>query len=88
MVAVGTAVLFGAIAAAHLTGLIQKLPFLKEHITTGLMIISFIIVIVATRFKSGVLRAVMIGLAGGSFFIGLLQIEFVQNNLARIATRT
>mgnify|MGYP007025394177 CR=1 FL=1 len=88
MVAVGTAVLFGAVAAAHLTGLIQRIPFAKEHVTIALIIFSFIIITVATRFKSGVLRAVMIGLAGGSFFIGILQIDFVQNNLAKIAARS
>lgn len=88
LVAVGTAVLFGTVAAAHLTGLIQKVPFLKDHITVGLLIVSLIIIMIATKFKSGVMRAIVIGFAGGSFFIGLLQIDFIQNNLAKIAARS
>lgn len=88
IVAVGAAMVFGTLAANKLTELVGKIPFLQDHITVGLILVSIIILLIAVKMKGGVFRAIAIGLAGGAFFIGVLQIDFVQNSLAKIAARS
>lgn len=87
VVAVGSAMLFGTLAADKLTELIGNVPFLSDHITIGLIAVSIVILLIAVKVKGGVVRGLAIGLAGGAFFIGLLQVDFVTNALARIAPR-
>jgi len=88
VLAVGSAMIFGTLAASKLTELVGNIPFLQNHVVFGLMLISVIILIVAVKMKSGVLRAIVIGFAGGSFFIGLLQVSAVSNLLAKLPVRS
>ena len=84
VLAVGSALIFGTLASNKLTEFIGKVPFLSEHITFGLIGISIVILIISAKMKSGVLKAIVIGLAGGSFFIAILQVDIVRENLANI----
>ena len=87
VVAVGAAMVFGTLAASKLTELIGNVPFLSDHITIGLIAVAIIILLIAVKLKGGLVRGIAIGLAGGAFFIGLLQIDAVSNILAKIAPR-
>jgi len=84
VLAVGTAILFSATAAAKLTELISGVPFLQDHVVFALIGISVVILIVTVKMKSGIVKAVTIGLAGGSFFIALMQVDSVRNVLKSV----
>lgn len=86
VLAVGAALLFGTVAAGFITNLVLKIPFLNEHITIALVALSVVILIVALKMKSGTFRAIVIGLAGGSLFIGLLQVEAVRSTISQITS--
>lgn len=87
VVAVGAAMIFGTLAAAKITELIGNVPFLNDHITVGLIAIAIIILLIAVKLKGGLVRGIAIGIAGGAFFIGLLQVDYISNALAKIAPR-
>lgn len=87
VMAVGAAILFGSVAASHLTNFISNLPFARDHVTFALIGLSVFILIFAVKMKTGTLKAIVIGLAGGTFFIGILQVDFVANALRTIQLR-
>lgn len=84
VIAVGAAILFSAVAANKITELIQGIPFLQDHVVFALVGISVVILIIGIKMKSGVIKAVIIGLAGGSFFVGLMSIPTIANGLAQV----
>ena len=84
VLAVGAALLFGTAAAGFITNFILKIPFLNQHVTIALVGLSIVILLVAIKMKGGTFRAIAIGLAGGSLFIGLLQVDFVRETISSV----
>ena len=84
VLAVGTAILFSSLAAAKLTEIISGVPFLQDYVVYALIGVSVVILIVAVKMKSGFVKAITIGLAGGSFFIALMQVSSVRKVLASV----
>jgi hypothetical protein len=87
ILAVGSAILFSSVLAGHLTGFISQLPILKDHVIVGLILISVVIILIAIKMKGGsTFRAIAVGLAGGTFFIALLQIPTVARTVGQITS--
>ena len=81
VVAVGSAAILAPFAQPFIEEQIRKLPFARDHITAAMIIISIIILLIATKMKAGVLRGIVIGIAGANFFIGI--VPFVQKQISR-----
>lgn len=87
VIAVGAAILFSAVAANKITELIKNVPFLQDHVVFALIGISVVILIIGIKMKSGAIKAIVIGLAGGSFFVGLMSVPMIANGLAQVQSR-
>lgn len=65
IVAVASAIIVTPFIMGFVTQFIDSIPFLRDHVTIGLVVSAFIIFILASKIKSMMLRAVAIGVAGG-----------------------
>jgi len=64
MIVAGSAILVAPVLLGSIERLRQKVPFLKDHITIGLVIAAFAISIIAYMLQ-GKLRLIVLGVAAG-----------------------
>ena len=71
VIAVASSVFITPIVQPFVASIIGKIPFLRQHLTIGLVLAGLLIFILASRIKAGFLRAIIIGVAGSLFIIGV-----------------
>ena len=81
VIAVGSAAILAPFLQPFIEEQIRNIPFARDHITIAMILISIIILLIATKMKSGVLRGIVIGVAGANFFIAI--VPFVQTQIGR-----
>lgn len=84
VIAVGSAALLAPIVEPYITSFLSKIPGFNKFGTWILLGFSILILLLAGKMKSGALRAVVIGVAGATFFIGIIP---VVNPLIRRITK-
>jgi len=80
VIAVGSAALLAPFLQPFIEEQIQNLPFARDHVTIAMIVISIIILLIATKMKTGVLRGIVIGVAGANFFIAIVPLVQTQLN--------
>lgn len=80
VIAIATSVFLVPIVQPFIDSIISKIPFLKNHRTLALIVAGVVIFFVASKVKSSIFRAVVIGIAGSLFILGLSPIinQFVR----------
>jgi len=80
VIAIATSVFLVPIVQPFVDSILSKIPFLNQHRTLGLIVAGVIIFMVASKVKSQIFRAVIIGIAGSLFILGLSPIinQFVR----------
>jgi len=71
VLAVGSAVLIAPILTIHLRNWLSKVVP-NDYMTIAIVAVSIVILLAATKIKSNIFRAVMIGFAGANFFVAVL----------------
>jgi len=71
VIAVGSAALIAPLLEPHINGFIAKIPILGKHPFIALTVFAILLLLVAAKMK-GVVRAVLIGVAGANFFIAVI----------------
>ena len=80
VIAIASSVFITPIVQPFVNRFIQSVPLLRNHTTTALIIVGLIIFLIASRIKQGILRAVIIGVAGSLFILGIAPVvnQFVR----------
>ena len=80
VVAVASSVFITPLIQPFINRFIQRIPFLRNHATVALVLVGLVIFLIASRIKSGLLRAVAIGVAGSLFILGIAPVvnQFVR----------
>lgn len=84
VIAVGSAAIISPIVEPYITAFLARIPGFNKFGTWILVGFSIIVLLLAGKMKSGSLRAVVIGVAGATFFIGIIP---VVNPLIRRITK-
>ena len=71
VIAIATSVFLVPLIQPFVNSFIAKIPFLNQHYTIALIIVGVIIFMVASKVKSATFRAIVIGVAGSLFILGL-----------------
>jgi len=81
VIAIGTSVFIVPLIQPFVDRLIARIPFLSAHRTIALIVVGLVIFILAGKMKQGGLfRAIVIGIAGSLFIIGVAPVinQFVR----------
>lgn len=80
VIAIATSVFLVPMIQPFVDRLISKIPFLSNHKTIALILVGVVIFFVASKVKSAIVRAIVIGIAGSLFILGLSPIinQFVR----------
>lgn len=80
VIAIATSVFLVPMVQPFVDSIIAKIPFLNKHRTLALMVVGIVIFFIASKVKSQIFRAVIIGIAGSLFILGLSPIinQFVR----------
>ena len=80
VIAIATSVFLVPIVQPFIDSIIAKIPFLNKHRTLALIVAGVAIFFVASKDKSSTFTAVVIGVAGSLFILGLSPIinQFVR----------
>ena len=65
IVAVASAIIVTPFIIGFVENFVGSVPFLRDHVTIGLVLGAFVIFILASKIKNTTFRAVAIGVAGG-----------------------
>lgn len=79
-IAIASATFLTPIVQPFVNRILASIPFLRNHQTLALVIFGLIIFLLASRIKSGIMRSVVIGVAGSLFILGIAP---VVNSLVR-----
>lgn len=72
VIAIATSVFITPLVQPFVDRLIARIPFLNQHRTIALIIVGVIIFMMAAKLKAGgFVRAIVIGIAGSLFIIGV-----------------
>lgn len=71
IIAIGSAIIVTPFIIGLVENFVDNVPFLKDHVTIGLVLAAFAIFILATKIRSSMFRAVAIGIAGGLLITAL-----------------
>jgi len=83
MIAVASAVLITPVILATVTGLLSRVPFLRDNFAIGMLIGSLLIFIIASM-VGGMLRSVLLGISAGVLLVGIQSTTFAQGLLNRL----
>ena len=72
IVAIISASVLAPVIQPFVTDFINKIPIARDHVTIALIIISIVVLLIAVKMKSGVFRAIIIGIAGSFLVIGAI----------------
>jgi len=80
VIAIATSVFLVPMIQPFVDSLIQRIPFLNKYRTLALILIGIVIFFMASKVKSPTFRAIIIGVAGSLFILGLSPIinQFVR----------
>lgn len=79
VIAVGSAILIAPIVAPYISDFLDNYPLIKDHMTIAMTVLSILILLISVKMKAGLFRAVVIGVAGSTLFIGVY--PWVQKNI-------
>ncbi len=65
IVAVASAIIVTPFIIGFITNFVDSVPFLRDHVTIGLILSAFLIFILSSKIRNITFRAVAIGIAGG-----------------------
>lgn len=71
VIAVFSAAIVTPIIAPYVQQWVAKIPFLQDHLTIATLLFAAVIFIIANRVNHGMVRAIMVGVAGAFLLIGL-----------------
>lgn len=71
VIAIGASVFLTPIVQPFINRFIAQIPLLRNHATIALVLVGLIIFMIASRIKQGTMRAVIIGVAGSLFILGI-----------------
>lgn len=75
VIAIASASLLTPFLQPMIDGLIAKIPFLRDHRTVALIVIAVIVFMIAAKAKAGgVIRAIIIGVAGSMFLLAVIPV--------------
>ncbi len=83
VIAVGSAILITPILLSGITGIVSRVPLLRDHFAIGMVVASFILFVISASF-SGMLRAVALGISAGILIVGLQSTSIVQGFLSKL----
>lgn len=69
VIAIGSASFVAPLIEPHISKFIDSIPILRNHGRLAILGLSILILLLASRMKSGVFRAIVIGVAGANFFV-------------------
>lgn len=80
VIAIATSVFLVPMVQPFVDKIIARIPFLNQHRTLSLVLVGVIVFFIASKVKSAIVRAVVIGIAGSLFILGLSPIinQFVR----------
>lgn len=74
VIAVGSAAIIAPIIEPYITSFLVKIPGFNKFGSWILVGFSIIVLLLAGKMKSGAMRAIVIGVAGATFFIGIIPV--------------
>jgi len=83
VIAVGSAILITPLIMSSITAILSRVPFLRDHFTSGMIVASFFLFALSAMF-SGMLRAVVLGISAGIAIVGIQSTSVVQNFLGKL----
>ena len=71
IIAVASAIIITPFLIAGVENFLDNVPFLRDHVTIGLVLTAFVIFILSSKIRNMTFRAVAIGVAGGLLITAL-----------------